>query len=204
MTTREKYFKLIELLTEKCNPQNIEVTSTIRLHQVKFFNKTGVPPVSRGMLMFYNMSDVSDIRVKNSIFDEEIAQKYLVNFDKYPLKLDVVLPAFSWVCLFRNGKLIALINDVKRGDLEKNSSFEKYSENLFRAVEDCWLNGTRISVDDYLRAEQIEPGTTLASAEMIAQYIKNNDIMVSIYHLNSEVIKNYDKEVIADIVSCFD
>ena len=117
-TTREKYFNLIEQMKQLTEINKIEITTTIRLHQVKFFNKTGVPPIKRGMLMFYNMSDVSDNRTRNSIYDEGLAKKYLINFDKYPLDLDVVLPAFSWSCWFRNGKLKNLINNIKAKDLD--------------------------------------------------------------------------------------
>ena len=140
-TTREKYFNLIEQMKQLTEINKIEITTTIRLHQVKFFNKTGVPPIKRGMLMFYNMSDVSDIRTRNSIYDEGLAKKYLINFDKYPLDLDVVLPAFSWSCWFRNGKLKNLINNIKAKDLEENLNFVKEDKNIFRAIKESSLNG---------------------------------------------------------------
>ena len=34
------------------------VSATIRLHQLKFPEKTGVPPVDKGMLMFYNTGNL--------------------------------------------------------------------------------------------------------------------------------------------------
>jgi len=54
-TTKEKYFRLLSFLRNKLAPQNINLSATIRLHQIKFFKKTGVPPVDKGMLMFYNV-----------------------------------------------------------------------------------------------------------------------------------------------------
>ena len=202
-TTRARYFELIDQIKKLSSKKNIEITATIRLHQVKFFSKTGVPPLKRGMLMFYNMSDVSDIRTKNSIFDKDIAKSYLVNFDKYPLELDVVLPAFSWSCWFRNGKLKNLINGVGVKDLEVSSSFVKEDKNIFRAIKECSLKGNYILSGDYLRTEEIDFNTTLGAAELIAPHIKNKKINISIYHFNGEVIKNYGKDQFKDIIDCF-
>ena len=95
-STEKKYFQLLTAIR-----QNIDVTlsATIRLHQVKFAEATGVPPVDKGMLMFYNMDEVGQLETQNSILDLEIAQQYLHNFNKYPIPLDVALPLFSWTCL---------------------------------------------------------------------------------------------------------
>ena len=202
-STREKYFSLIELIKKLSQRNNIEVTSTIRLHQVKFFRKTGVPPVKRGMLMFYNMSDVSNIQTINSIYDEDAAKKYLTNFDKYPIDLDVVLPAFSWACWFRNGKLKNLINDLKATELASNKNFIKEDKNIFRAIKETSLKGNYILPGDYLRTEETDFNTTIDAAELVAPHIKNKKINVSIYHLTGEVIKNYGKDKFKDIVDCF-
>lgn len=202
-TTREKYFKLINQIKQLTTKDKIEITTTIRLHQVKFYSKTGVPPIKRGMLMFYNMSDVSDMRTKNSIYDEDVAKRYLVNFDKYPIELDVVLPAFSWSCWFRNGKLKNLIIDIGSNDVEKNSGFVKEDKNIFRATKETSLKGNYILPGDYLRTEEIDFNTTLGAAELIAPHIKNKKINVSIYHLTGEVIKNYGKDNFENIVDCF-
>jgi hypothetical protein len=180
-----------------------EITSTVRLHQIKFFDKTGVPPVKRVKLMFYNMSNVTDIKTRNSIFHKDIAKNYLVNFDNYPLNLDVVLPAFSWVCLFRNDKLVNLINDVKDSDLEKYFEFIRGMDNFYIATTDCYLKGFYVSKGDVLRVEKITPKTTLSAARMIAPYITNNKIIVSIYHLNNELIKYYDKNYLENIFAAF-
>ena len=202
-TTRDKYFNLIEQIKQLTEINKIEITTTIRLHQVKFFSETGVPPIKRGMLMFYNMSDVSDMKTRNSIYDEDVAKKYLINFDKYPIELDVVLPAFSWSCWFRNGKLKNLINAVKTKDLEENLNFVKEDKNIFRAVKETSIKGNYILPGDYLRTEETDFNTTLNAAELIAPHIKNKKINISIYHFTGEVIKNYGKDQFKDIVDCF-
>jgi hypothetical protein len=144
------------------------------------------------------------MKTRNSIYDEEVAKRYLVNFDKYPLDLDVVLPAFSWSCWFRNGKLKNLFNGVGLNDLEKNSCFVKEDKNIFRATKETSIKGNYILPGDYLRTEETDFNTTLSAAELIAPHIKNKKINISIYHLTGEVIKNYGTDQFKDIVDCFD
>ena len=201
--TKEKYFSFIKYFKLYCEKENISVSATIRLHQVKYFEMTGVPPVDRGSLMFYNMTSVSDPNTKNSIFDEAVAKKYLVNFDRYPLKLDVILPAFSWGVLFRNNKISGIINDVKIEELSNSDNIELLKSNLYRVVKNIYFRERYLKKNDQIRIEEITPATTELAAELIAPYIKNDTLVVSIYHINKEVIENYDKGDIQDIVSNF-
>lgn len=201
--TKEKYFNFINSIKLNCEKENISVSATIRLHQVKYFGMTGVPPVDRGSLMFYNMSSVSDLATKNSIFNEEIAKKYLVNFDRYPLKLDVILPAFSWGVLFSRNKIAGIINDVDFEELNENGNFIKLKGNSFKTEKSFYFHDRYLKTNDIIRVEEITTETTLLAAELIAPYIKNDSVVVSLYHLNNEVIKNYGKGDIQDIVSAF-
>ena len=60
-STKKKYFLLLKSFLDK------DITATIRLHQIKYFKQTGIPPIKRGILMFYNMSDFLHIKTKNYI-----------------------------------------------------------------------------------------------------------------------------------------
>ncbi len=198
--TKNKYFLIIEELEKLFKTKNISITATIRLHQVKYFKSTGVPPVKRGMLMFYNMSPVTDYRTKNSIFDAEAAKKYLTNFDIYPLPLDVALPAFSWGVLFSGDKIEALINDLTKKEIEKDSAFEKVDDTHFRSTKNQYFKGFYIKKFDMIRLETITPAITKSAAELISPKIKNDSLTVAIYHLNNGLIKNYEPQ---DIQSCY-
>lgn len=202
-TTHSKYFKLLELLQKLCGSTETEITATIRLHQVKYADETGVPPVKSGSLMFYNMSDVSDIRTINSIFNEQAAEKYLTNFSKYPLHLDVILPAFSWGCLFRQTKLVSLINDMNESELKGSQDFSRINDNFFLVRRNCRLNGVSFLKGDYIRIECIDPGVTLKAAEMISPHLHDKKITVSLYNLNNELINNYENENVEKIYSVF-
>lgn len=203
LSTREKYFKLIEDIKSLASKDSITLSVTIRLHQVKYFYKTGVPPVSKGMLMFYNMSPVTDYHTKNSIFEPEIAQKYLVNFNKYPLNLDVVLPAFSWGVHFRRFRVVGLINDLSAEELLKTNKFKKIDGTHFICTKSCAEFGTVFNRDDVIRIEKIGPEQTLYAARMISKYLKKKNLTVAIYHLNDELVKHYEIHDLQNIFSAF-
>lgn len=199
--TRDKYFQLIRLV--RSQSENKMISATIRLHQVKYFEKTGVPPADRGMLMFYNMGSVEDASISNSIFDIETAKKYMFNFDSYPLKLDVVLPAFSWGSLFRSGKIIKLLNELTRDQLLTSKNFSEISSNKFICNSPFIVNGNRILKNDFIRIETIDNRTTESAADMISEHISGDTITVALYHLNKELIKNYEKAILKNIYSHF-
>lgn len=52
-STRDRYFKLLTLLASRLH---CPLSATIRLHQIKYADQTGIPPVARGMLMLYNVA----------------------------------------------------------------------------------------------------------------------------------------------------
>ncbi|MDP4194603.1 MAG: hypothetical protein Q8940_06120 [Bacteroidota bacterium] len=200
--TRDKYFRFINA-AKSVSKGNV-ITATIRLHQVKYFHRTGVPPVERGMLMFYNMSSVENLMIKNSIFETETAKKYLYNFDKYPLRLDVVLPAFSWASLFRKGKLIGLINELSSNDLRKCGKFKEENPNQFICTSSTVISGIQIVENDFIRIESISSETTETAAKLASEHIrKNNNITVALFHLNKEVVNKYEKTKLENIYSCF-
>ena len=82
--TRFNYFLLLRTIRSMIDKKVI-LSSTIRLHQVKFVKQTGIPPVERGMLMVYNVGKIGDIKTNNSIFDSAIISQYTDELENYPL-----------------------------------------------------------------------------------------------------------------------
>ncbi|MEP7220951.1 MAG: hypothetical protein ABI876_18645, partial [Bacteroidota bacterium] len=111
-TTRETYFRLLRTLhpevkgTLPAYMRGWSVSATIRLHQIKYYRAQGIPPVSRGMLMAYNVGAPTDIGIDNSIFNGSDVRTYISDIDHYPLPLDVALPIFSWGVAFRYGSFL--------------------------------------------------------------------------------------------------
>ncbi|MCT7552104.1 hypothetical protein N5U06_08295 [Aliarcobacter butzleri] len=148
LSTRSNYFNLLEDLKEKLNKK---ISATIRLHQIKYYTKTGIPPVDYGVLMYYNMSNIGDFNTKNSILDNEIAKKYHYNFDVYPLKLKLALPLYSQAIQFREEKAISLFEGVEEKDF--NNDFEKLENNRYKVLNSHYFKGRYIYKDDIFRLE---------------------------------------------------
>ncbi|MCG3710924.1 hypothetical protein [Aliarcobacter butzleri] len=148
LSTRSNYFNLLEDLKEKLNKK---ISATIRLHQIKYYTKTGIPPVDYGVLMYYNMSNIGDFNTKNSILDNEIAKKYHYNFDVYPLKLKLALPLYSQAIQFREEKAISLFEGVEEKDF--NNDFEKLENNRYKVLNSNYFKGRYIYKDDIFRLE---------------------------------------------------
>ncbi|MCT7567966.1 hypothetical protein [Aliarcobacter butzleri] len=148
LSTRSNYFNLLEDLKEKLNKT---ISATIRLHQIKYYAKTGIPPVDYGVLMYYNMSNIGDFNTKNSILDNEIAKKYHYNFDVYPLKLKLALPLYSQAIQFREEKAISLFEGVEEKDF--NNDFEKLENNRYKVLNSHYFKGRYIYKDDIFRLE---------------------------------------------------
>lgn len=149
-STKNNYFLLLKELK---NNLNKNISSTIRLHQIKYFNKTGVPPVDYGVLMYYNMSSLGDFNTKNYILDNNEAKKYHYNFENYPLKLKLALPLYSQAVQFRDKKAINLFENVEQIDF--NEEFEKLDKNKYKVLKSHYFKGKYIYEGDILRFENV-------------------------------------------------
>jgi hypothetical protein len=159
--SKERYFEFLKLLKEQ-SAKNISVT--IRLHQVKYHNKTGVPPVDYGILMYYNMSDFRDIETKNYILDLGLAKQYHYNFDTYPLALNLALPLYSQATIMRFSKVVGLIEGVREKELNKN--FTKLKEHLYEVTKTHYFQERLLYEGDKIRVDEV-------SFEMLQKSIKS-------------------------------
>lgn len=104
--TRQRYFSFLRTLRRLAAAEGIEVTATIRLHQLA----EGAPPVDRGVLMMYNTGDFTDISCGKPILDMRDAAPYLRHLAGYGLKLAAAYPIYSWRILFRGGRYVGIMH----------------------------------------------------------------------------------------------
>ena len=147
-SSKSNYFKLLEDLKSKLNKT---LSATIRLHQIKYYQKTGIPPVDYGVLMYYNMSNIGDFNTKNSILDNEIAKKYHYNFDTYKLKLKLALPLYSQAIQFRDNKALEIFEGIEAKDFDKNFKF--LENNKYEVINSTYFQGRYIYKGDIFRFE---------------------------------------------------
>lgn len=202
--TQERFFQLIEILKSKVKSKGItHISATIRLHQIKYYEKTGVPPVDRGMLMFYNMGSLDGKNTDNSILDLNIARKYLIKPGKYPLKLDVALPIYQWGVLIRRGKVLNLLSNLKNDTFVNGSFFRKKEKNQVEVIKSTYSNGIYLYKGDIIRLERITMQQLKQAARLLQRYIPNNPLNVAFYHLDEKHLKNYQPAGLQNIYQIF-
>jgi hypothetical protein len=163
-TTKAAFFAFLEQVKKLAQ---LPLSATIRLHQVKYRERTGVPPIDRGMLMFYNMGKFSADPEARAIFDPASAEKYLARVGEYPLPLDVALPIWSWTVHVRDERVIGLMQST---DPEELATFDflRASDAGYVVTRTAFLHGALLREGDVLKIEVTGPSETLSAASMIA------------------------------------
>lgn len=193
-TTRKKYFRLLSTVRVHPFLQNKQLSATIRLHQVKFINESGIPPVDKGLLMCYNMGNLYRPEVKNSILDIHELEKYIGYLSDYPLQLDLALPLFDWYVWFRNNRFKGLIHTP-------DISLEVKGRKLF--LKDTLVNGFSFEKGDWLRYEGSEIEEVKKAALLIRKKIKQEKITVVLYHLDEYNLKKYSPNEMESVFDSF-
>lgn len=195
--TQQAYFELLRLL--KMEFPNTIFSSTIRLHQVKYFETTGVPPVDKGMLMCYNVGEVANWATENSILDLEVLPTYLQNFDRYPLHLDIALPLFQWGVVFRSNKLFKLINQLSIDDLQDKTRFQPINSTRFQVLQSTYLQGHYLYEGDQIRLEKVSIEDLKAAKALLEAQLTSSEFILSFYHLDERVLQQYSAKELIDL-----
>ena len=202
-TTREKYFGLLTQLKSDLKKNHKTISATIRLHQVKYAKITGIPPVDRGMLMYYNMGKIEAGFGRNSVYNPEDASKYIESMNGYKLPLDVALPAFSWGLHIRNNKVIELLNNMGLKDFENNDTFVPTDSVTFRVMYSLFYHGFYFKKDDVVKVEEISPALCKTAAQQISDKMAKRPAVVAIFHLDSTIISHYEKQDFDNVFNLF-
>jgi hypothetical protein len=195
--TQLRYFRFLKQSRTYFSKQLI--SATIRLHQVKFPSITGIPPVDRGMLMCYNMDDWKKVSTQNSIFNPKVLEKYADKIQEYPLPLDLAMPLFHWAILYRNDRFLGFFNQL---DAEKLKSFrfvDSKNKSIFEVNKDTNALGFSLRKGDIFRAESIDFQTLEQGTKYVLGRIKNKDLTLSFYHLDSLTLQPFSHEQIHQI-----
>ncbi|MEO5944684.1 MAG: hypothetical protein ABIP30_00720 [Ferruginibacter sp.] len=187
VTTKDKYFTILKKIKELSQP--LPISATIRLHQVKYIGKSGIPPVDRGLLMCYNMGNLKDPATDNSILETKELKKYTGTLSTYPLPLDVALPLFEWKVLFRFGKFKGLIQNLSDSVFKTN--FVDKKANTFIFLKDTLLSGYDFKKGDIVRNEKSDYNEIMSTAKEISNQLSNNTLRVSLFHLDSLTLRKY-------------
>lgn len=199
LESKDNYLRFIEIFKKVSNKK---LSATIRLHQIKYFKKTKIPNVDRGVLMFYNMGKIASDSL-NSIYDRNIANRYLSSLQNYPLPINIALPVYSWGIHIRDGEIIGLRNKIDVNNLKNNSSFVLTKKNWFTFKNSSFTGGVFYKENDQLKIETISRNDLLEMADDIEENTTQNPKEIIFYDLDEFNLKNYEKNIFKEVTDCF-
>ena len=152
LSTKQAYFSMLEAFKKEYPYQ---LSATIRLHQVKYREETGVPPVDYGVLMYYNMGRITAMGA-NSIYDRSTALRYLGKLREYPLPLDIALPMFAWGVHSADGQVLNLVGGLTHAEAQAISTLERTdASDIYKVAEQTYYKGRVWQVGDLIKIEEV-------------------------------------------------
>lgn len=197
--TKEMYFSFLRIYR---NISKQTLSATIRLHQVKYYQRTGVPPADYGVLMYYNMGEINAGN-KNSVYDKAIAAKYNPSLANYPLVLDVALPIFAWGQQIRNGLVVGLLNKINESHFSNDSNFVFLNKNRLLVKRACFKAGYYFQEKDEVKLESITEEELAGMAKEINKYVKVPPHTIIFYDLDSINMTRYEKGIYKKVLDGF-
>jgi hypothetical protein len=197
LTSRNTYFRFLEQL-KRLSGKKISVT--IRLHQVKYYATTGIPPADRGVLMYYNMGRISP-DVASSIYDRATAHAYLESVSTYPRPLDVALPIFSWGIHLRDNKVIGLLNKADNATFIQDAHFEMKTQPFFEVRQNVIKIGRYFKQGDRVKVESVSADNLLEMATDLEDELLQPPGEIIFYDLDAFNLNHYEneKDILEDV-----
>jgi hypothetical protein len=194
--TKDAYFSFINFYRTLTNQF---ISATIRLHQVKYYKRTGIPPVDRGVLMYYNMGEINSSPV-NSIYDKTNAARYNASLAGYPLPIDIALPIFSWGQQIRNNQVIQLLNKISASHFQNDSNFVFVDSSRLQVMHSCFKAGYYFTENDEIKLESVSLDELLVMSAQLKKYARKKFSQVIFYDLDSTNLVQYEKDIYKKIL----
>lgn len=194
--TKDAYFAFLRQYRQA---SGAIVSATIRLHQVKYPDRTGIPPVDHGVLMFYNMGNI-DAGGGSSIYDRSIAHQYTPWLRSYPLPLDLALPIFSWSLQIREGRVIQLLDKMNAASFAGDSNFVRTPPTRFTVRQAGFRHGYYFQAGDVIKPESISPDDLLEIVSEVNRHSNHRIGDVIFFDLDSQNLRQYDKHLFTEIL----
>lgn len=198
--SREGYFAFLRHI-RRLSGSTVALSATIRLHQYRQPVQTGLPPVDRGMLMYYNMGEIRRWEEPNSILNNPTGRQYLQAASAYPLPLDLALPLFSWAVVFRDGQLSRLITEADEASLRTSPGFRPLGENRYERTIAGYWKGYYLYEGDQLRLEQVTAPDLLAAAADLRQAVNTDSFHLAFFHLDSTLVRRVGDDLLQTLVN---
>ena len=185
-------------IVEKQNP-TLLVSATIRLHQIKDKTKTGIPPIKKGVLMYYATSNPLDFKEENSILENKLAENYCKEIQNYPIALDIALPIYSWAIIENQVGEKRLLNGIRNEMLKDTSIYQPIKPNFYLAKKDHYLHGNYIYEDFTLKVEEVTSTQLQQASTFLKNKIINQELNTIFYQLDSSNLSHYSIQNLKNI-----
>jgi len=202
-STQLAYFHFLDSFKKQWKDELI-LSATIRLHQIKYAQKTGVPPVDKGMLMYYNMGKIKDLNTPNSILDNQIGRQYISSKTDYQLPLDMALPIFEWGVWFRGDKFAGIFNDLNSLKLKEMGDFKHLEKGVFMLEQDTVVGNRYLRSGDIIRLEGISAKALKEAVEVCRKAVNTEALNVSFYHWDKDLVEGQGLEFLEDVYHSFE
>lgn len=189
VSTRNNYFYFLNQV--KLLFPDYQYSCTIRLHQIKDKAQTGIPPIKKGVLMYYATSNPLDFADKNSILENEIAENYCKNLKNYPIQLDIALPIYSWAIIENQVGEKRLLNGIRNETLQDTAIYQPIKPNFYLVKKDHYLHGNYLYQDYTIKVEEISQAQLNQSSNFLKNKIKNMELNTIFFQLDSSNLVHY-------------
>ncbi|WP_461533320.1 hypothetical protein [Sinomicrobium sp.] len=185
-SSKNMYFAFLEQLKKISGKK---ISCTLRLHQVKYRERTGIPPADKVYLMAYATSNPVEDDGKNSILDFDLLKDYLSTVDSYPLDMDVALPIYSWAVVTNHLGKSKLINGVSENELQ-SPAFRQTAPHTYELTEDVFLRGIYLNKGFDIRVEEVSR-ELLKDTRYFLESKLNRPYDYVYYHLDSIFLRRF-------------
>lgn len=198
MKSKDNYFYFLKKLKEISKK---EISCTLRLYPYKYPDKMGIPPVDKVTLMCYNLLNPLQNHSKNSILDLEELESYLDIDTNYPKHIDIALPVYSWMQVYKNEQF----SNVIYTDNKKVKTILKEVKPLWYSVtKDTVVNETYLRIGDKVKFEETDAIKIKQTIQLLKKYVKfDKKTTVSLFHLEDQQLSNYSHEELSSFYSDF-
>jgi len=198
LSTTDNYHYFLRELKKKTK---VQLSATLRLYPYKFPDKMGVLPVDRAMLMCYNLLPPLESGNRNSILDNTELAKYLIGAKPYPIPLDVALPVFSNVLVYKHEHF----NSIIHTRIAELKNYTKHDEGpWYYVVRDTTVTGVFLHQGDKLRVENIEKKRLNEAIRLIRKNVSfKGDMTVALFYLNTQQLQSYDTKTLRTCFTSF-
>ena len=127
----------------------------------------------------------------NSIYDRNIAKKYIASLKNYPLPLHVAVPIYAWAIQIRNHKVLHVLGKLNNTNFDNDTNFIKQTMRFYSVKNSVIKHGNYYKRGDIIK---IENNSSQALNEMLSdikQNIKATPTEIIFYDLDQINLNQY-------------